>query len=141
MWPTLLVSVSSRLARYSENNKVLEILPYRIRANGIMVQSLATNLALFFGQYVNPIGIDHAGWKYYFLYEALLVIALIVIYFYFIETRGATLEEISRTFDGVEVIDELKAKALEVKQVEVMEHVEEVHPTHGDEKTMGRSEL
>jgi hypothetical protein len=52
----------------------IEILPYRIRANGLMVQSLATNLALFFGQYVNPIGIDHAGWKFYFLYEGLLVV-------------------------------------------------------------------
>lgn len=52
----------------------IEVLGYRIRANGIMVQSLATNLALFFGQYVNPIGIDHAGWRYYFLYEGLLVV-------------------------------------------------------------------
>ena len=102
-----------------------------------MIQSLATNLALFFGQYVNPIGIDHAGWKYYFLYEGILIIALVVIYFFFIETRGATLEEISRTFDGVEVIDELKAKALEVKQVDVVEHVEEVAPTEEDEKRRG----
>jgi hypothetical protein len=39
-----------------------------------MIQSLATNLALFFGQYVNPIGIDNAGWKFYFLYEGFLLI-------------------------------------------------------------------
>jgi hypothetical protein len=52
----------------------VEILPYRIRANGLMVQSLATNLALFFGQYVNPIGIGSAGWKFYFLYEGFLLI-------------------------------------------------------------------
>lgn len=52
----------------------IEILPYRIRANGVMIQSLATNLALFFGQYVNPIGIDHAGWKFYLLYECWLVV-------------------------------------------------------------------
>ena len=39
-----------------------------------MIQSLATNLALFFGQYVNPIGIGNAGWKFYFLYERFLLI-------------------------------------------------------------------
>ena len=59
----------------------IEILPYRIRANGIMVQSLATNLALFFGQYVNPIGIYSSGWKFYFLYEALLVIQVSQLHF------------------------------------------------------------
>ena len=55
----------------------IEILPYRIRANGIMVQSLSTNLALFFGQYVNPIGIDNAGWKFYLLYECWLVVEVL----------------------------------------------------------------
>jgi hypothetical protein len=52
----------------------VEILPYRIRANVLMIQSLATNLALFFGQYVTPLGIDNAGWKFYFLYEGFLLI-------------------------------------------------------------------
>jgi hypothetical protein len=51
-----------------------EILPYRLRANGLMIQSLATNVMLFFNQYVNPIGIQHASWKYYFLFEATLLI-------------------------------------------------------------------
>lgn len=39
-----------------------------------MVQSLATNVMLFFNQYVNPIGIQHASWRYYFLFEATLLI-------------------------------------------------------------------
>lgn len=44
-----------------------------------MIQSLATNLALFFGQYVNPIGIDNAGWKFYFLYEGFLLIQVSIL--------------------------------------------------------------
>lgn len=102
----------------------IEILPYRIRSNGLMVQSLATNLALFFGQYVNPIGIDHAGWHFYFLYEAALVVQVVtVFFFFFIETKGATLEEISRTFDGEQAIEEVKALAIEKEAVEHMEEI------------------
>lgn len=52
----------------------VEILPFQIRAVGIMVQSVSTSLALFFGQYINPIGIDNAGWKFYLLYEGWLVV-------------------------------------------------------------------
>lgn len=52
----------------------VEILPFQIRAVGIMVQSVSTSLALFFGQYINPIGIENAGWKFYMLYECWLVI-------------------------------------------------------------------
>ncbi|KAJ9631893.1 hypothetical protein H2203_000293 [Taxawa tesnikishii (nom. ined.)] len=116
----------------------VEILPYRIRANGVMVQSLATNLALFFGQYVNPIGIDRAGWKYYLLYEGLLVLWLIIVYFFFIETKGATLEEIVRTFDGDEAIEELREVALGSQKTqrtegvgkgEHVERIEEVRET------------
>lgn len=44
-------------------------------------------------------------------FEGFLVIQFITVYFFFIETRGATLEEISKTFDGAEAVDEFKAKA------------------------------
>jgi MFS family permease len=104
----------------------IEILPYRIRANGLMVQSLATNLALFFGQYVNPIGIDNAGWHFYFLYEALLVVQVVTVWFTFIETKGATLEEISRTFDGEDAVEEVKALAVEKKVADQADEVEDV---------------
>lgn len=91
-----------------------------------MVQSLATNLALFFGQYVNPIGIDNAGWHFYFLYEAALVVQVITVFFFFIETKGATLEEISRTFDGQDAVEEVKALAVG-KEIEEREEVEDVN--------------
>ena len=94
-----------------------------------MVQSLATNLPLFFGQYVNPIGIDNAGWHFYFLYEAALVMQVVTVFFFFIETKGATLEEISRTFDGDQAVEEVKALAMEK---EAMDHVETVGD--GEEK-------
>lgn len=43
----------------------VEIMPYNIRAKGMAVSGLAVNLALFFNSYVNPIGLDNVGWKFY----------------------------------------------------------------------------
>jgi hypothetical protein len=51
---------------------------------------------------VNPIGLQHLAWKFYFVYIAILVIECLCIWFLFVETRGPTLEEIARLFDGAE---------------------------------------
>ncbi|KZO96549.1 general substrate transporter [Calocera viscosa TUFC12733] len=77
-----------------------EIMPYHIRAKGLAVSSLAVNLALFFNSYVNPIGLDNIGWKYYFVYVAWLPVEVITIFFFYKETKGRTLEELAVIFDG-----------------------------------------
>jgi MFS family permease len=87
-WPGLTVSYT------------VEILPYKIRAKGLTLCFCFTALSGVFNQYVNPIGLEHLAWKFYFLYIAILVFECLVIYFYFVETRGPTLEEISQLFDG-----------------------------------------
>jgi len=51
-------------------------------------------------QYVNPIALKHIGWKYYIVYDVWIVIELIVVYFFYIETRYTPLEEIAKHFDG-----------------------------------------
>jgi len=77
-----------------------EIMPYNIRAKGLAVSSLAVNLALFFNSYVNPIGLDNIGWKYYFVYVAWLPVEVATIFFFYKETKGRTLEELAVIFDG-----------------------------------------
>lgn len=57
-WPGLTVSYS------------VEILPFNIRAKGLTVCFLGTNLAGVFNQYVNPLGLDALHWKFYFVYIA-----------------------------------------------------------------------
>ncbi|KAE9369215.1 general substrate transporter [Stipitochalara longipes BDJ] len=118
-----------------------EILPYRLRANGLMVQSLATNVMLFFNQYVNPIGIQHASWRYYFLFEATLLIQLVTVYFFFIETKGATLEEISRTFDGEDAVEEVKVRALVSEKADMVEQVENLNKRRGNTSNVDQREL
>jgi hypothetical protein len=49
---------------------------------------------------VNLIGLQHLAWKFYFVYIAILIIECLCIWFLFVETKGPTLEEIARLFDG-----------------------------------------
>ncbi|CAI7585067.1 unnamed protein product [Penicillium pancosmium] len=77
-----------------------EILPFSIRAKGLAVTMAATALSSVFNQYVNPIGLESLKWRFYFVYIAILVIECLCIWFLFVETKGPTLEEIAKLFDG-----------------------------------------
>jgi hypothetical protein len=55
-------------------------------------------------QYVNPIAIKHIGWKYYIVYDVWIAVELIVVYFFYIETRYTPLEEIAKHFDGEDAV-------------------------------------
>jgi hypothetical protein len=61
---------------------------------------LCVDAALFFNSYVNPIALDALNWKYYIVYDCWLAFELIVVYFFFVETRNTPLEEIVKYFDG-----------------------------------------
>lgn len=81
-----------------------EILPYSIRAKGMTLMFLMVDIALFFNQYVNPIALGHIKWKYYIVYDVWLAVELIVVYFFYIETRYTPLEEIAKHFDGDDAV-------------------------------------
>ncbi|KAJ0139857.1 Manganese transporter SMF2 [Fusarium oxysporum f. sp. albedinis] len=87
-WPGLTVSYT------------VEILPYNIRAKGLTLCFCFTALSGVFNQWVNPLGLQQLAWKFYFVYIVILVIECLVIYFFFVETKGPTLEEIAVLFDG-----------------------------------------
>lgn len=42
---------------------VIEILPYHLRAKGLVLYNLFVACALIFNQYANPIGVTNIGWK------------------------------------------------------------------------------
>lgn len=104
----------------------LEILPFNIRANGLLMQTFATNVCLFISQYVIPIGIKAGSWKFYFFFLGWLFIQLVTVYFFFPETRGATLEEINKTLDGAEAVEAVKTKGHELDEYANVKHVEDV---------------
>ncbi len=63
---------------------------------------IATQSAIFFNVFVNPIALDDIAWKYYIVYVGLLVIITVTVYFFYPETNGHTLEEMAQVFDGAD---------------------------------------
>jgi MFS family permease len=82
---------------------VVEILPYTLRARGLVLYNLFVALALIFNQYANPIGVTNSGWKFYITYDVWLLFELVVVYFLFVETGKLSLEETAAILDGDEM--------------------------------------
>jgi hypothetical protein len=112
----------------------LEILSFKIRANGLLMQNIATYVCLAISQYVIPLGIAAGSWKFYFFFEGWLIIQFVTVFFSFPETKGATLEEINQTVDGSEAVEEIKVKAHEI------EDNQELRQRHGLVKDNGIEE-
>ncbi|KAF2086370.1 general substrate transporter [Saccharata proteae CBS 121410] len=81
-----------------------EIWPFALRSRGLVVSIFTTQLGLFFNTFVNPIAMDAIHWKYYVIFAVLLVFVTLTCYFFYPETKGYSLEEIARVFDG-EAVD------------------------------------
>lgn len=64
-----------------------------------------------YNQYVNPIAIAAIQWKYYFLFLGLQVFFFIYAYFFFLETKAYTMEEVARVFDGKQAVEEVQTGA------------------------------
>lgn len=111
---------------------VVEILPYNLRARGLVLYNLFVALALIFNQYANPIGIDNSGWRYYITYDIWLLIEFLVVYFLFVETGNLSLEETAAVVDGEEMQNMLTEgvirnteKKLELARVETLAEKEQ----------------
>jgi len=61
-------------------------------------------MPVFFNSYVNPIAFGKLGWKYYIVYCCWLAFELIIVYFFYIETRNTPLEEMAKHFDGDDAV-------------------------------------
>ena len=70
----------------------VECLNFENRAKGMAVYNFWVNIASFFNQYVTPIGLGNAGWKFYFLYIAWDTFQAAFIYLFYVETKDRTLE-------------------------------------------------
>jgi MFS family permease len=79
----------------------LELVPYHMRAKTWSYVLLVIYIAQIFGNYVNPIGLDSIGWKFYIYLDVWTALCLVIVYFFFIETQGPTLEELALSFDDI----------------------------------------
>jgi len=85
----------------------VELAPTSLRAKIQFVLGISQLSALIVGQYVNPIALNAIGWKFYFVYEVILIAEVIIIYFYFPESKGATLEEIAANFGDAKAAQDI----------------------------------
>jgi sugar porter (SP) family MFS transporter len=77
-----------------------EIWPYHLKAKGTSVFWMTQAAATCFNQYVNPIALQRIMWKYYLVYVGVLVAVTVFVFCFVPETKGMSLEEVSRLFDG-----------------------------------------
>ncbi|KAI5480130.1 hypothetical protein MNV49_001790 [Pseudohyphozyma bogoriensis] len=77
-----------------------EMLNYATRAKGMAIWSVVNQCCGIFSSFVNSIGLNNIGYKYYAFYVALLPCQWLLMYIYMVETKGYTLEEIAYVFEG-----------------------------------------
>ncbi|KAB2577234.1 Lactose permease [Lasiodiplodia theobromae] len=77
-----------------------ELWPYSLRSKGISCELLAIYISLVIAAFVNPIGMENIGWRYYIVFCCFLTVFLGVTYVFFPETKGRSLEEVAELFDG-----------------------------------------
>jgi len=76
----------------------VECLRYESRAKGMGMYNLFVNIAGFYNTFVTEIAFTGAGWKYYFLFIFWDAFEFAFIYFFFVETKNRTLEELTAIF-------------------------------------------
>jgi MFS family permease len=81
----------------------IEILPYSMRAKGLMILNICVQGALALNNQANPVAFEHwEGQTYilYAIYVCWVAFEFVIVYFFYIETKGPTLEEIVKIIDG-----------------------------------------
>ncbi|KAI9574394.1 general substrate transporter [Boletus coccyginus] len=79
---------------------LVELFPFHVRATGISIYHWWYRAGASLSHFVNPIGIDVVGWRWYIVYCVWNAFQVVFIHFVFPETSGRTLEELAFLFEG-----------------------------------------
>ncbi|KAL4983599.1 general substrate transporter [Aspergillus falconensis] len=77
-----------------------EIWPFTLRSRGLGVAWFSAVGALIFNTFVNPVALSAIGWRYYFVFVAILICYGLTSWFVYPETKGYSLESMAHIFDG-----------------------------------------
>jgi hypothetical protein len=84
---------------------VPEIMSQEVRAIGTAFAVEVNVLINIVLNQVSPIAFANIGWRYYLVFIVTNLISAVVVFLYFPETKGKTLEEISKLFGDELIID------------------------------------
>ena len=82
-----------------------EVLSYNIRATGMAMFTLTAKACGVFVTMVFPYLFEAIGWKTYMVNASWNFLFIIYVFFFWVETKGKTLEEIDVLFDGIKHSD------------------------------------
>ncbi|KAK6543613.1 hypothetical protein TWF694_000355 [Orbilia ellipsospora] len=101
-----------------------EIFPAHVRAKGLCIAASGSSIGSIIVTQIWPIGIHNIGSKTYYIFFAFNAISILLIYLYYPETKGKTLEELDELFgrrveyeDGDEFDDDEEPLVREVDLV------------------------
>ncbi|KAK3901823.1 general substrate transporter [Staphylotrichum tortipilum] len=80
----------------------LEVLPFHLRAKGMMIMNITVQAMLAISNQTNKIAWERLPhhWHFMLFYTVWDLFELVFVWFFYVETKGPTLEEIARIFDG-----------------------------------------
>lgn len=101
----------------------LEVLPFHLRAKGMMIMNIAIQAILAVGNQTNMLAWNNLPnhWNFMLFYTLWDFCELVFVWFFYVETKGPTLEEIARIFDGDEAVAHIDLDQVE-KEIRVAEY-------------------
>lgn len=109
---------------------VQEISTFELRAKITIMWNFGQQVVEYVSSFANPVAMASLNWKYLLLYVVLCFIYVVVMYIFFPETKGLSLEECAMIFDGDEARQRQQAVEIDFTQsrkgegeVEHIEHL------------------
>lgn len=78
----------------------VECLNTQTRAKGVAVSNVCMAIAGVYNTFAPPVAMSRIGWRWYFFYIIWDIFEIVIIYFFFVETAGRTLEELDEAFSA-----------------------------------------
>ncbi|KAI9150258.1 Lactose permease [Paramyrothecium foliicola] len=105
----------------------LEVLPFHLRAKGMMIMNITVQAILAIGNQTNKLAWNNLPnhWNFMLFYTIWDFCELVFVYFFYVETKGPTLEEIARIFDGDDAVAHIDLDQVE-KETQIAQHEEQL---------------
>ncbi|KAF4985673.1 hypothetical protein FDECE_16396 [Fusarium decemcellulare] len=106
----------------------LEILPFHLRAKGMMIMNITVQAILAISNQTNKLAWNNLPnhWNFMLFYTLWDFCELLFVWYFYVETKGPTLEEIARIFDGDDAVAHIDLAQVE-KETNLVRQEEEIN--------------